>query len=81
MYGWELVGFRDGFLGLIEDVDRSLAALDEERDPRAYDKALELRAMRQCAEALIRFAARYAARASGPSTSYGGATRAGVGRV
>jgi formate C-acetyltransferase len=55
--------YRRGFLGLIEEVDRSLAALDEESDPHAYDKSLELRAMRQCAEAIIRFAGRYAAHA------------------
>jgi trans-4-hydroxy-L-proline dehydratase len=53
--------YRRGFLDLIDGVDRSLAALDFEGDPRAYDKSLELRAMRQSAEAIIRFAGRYAA--------------------
>jgi trans-4-hydroxy-L-proline dehydratase len=55
--------YRRGFLDLMADVDRALAALDEETDSRAYDKALELRAMRQSAEAIIRFAARHATRA------------------
>jgi formate C-acetyltransferase len=53
--------YRRGFLALIADVDRALASLDEERDPLAYDKSLQLRAMREAAEALLRFAARYAA--------------------
>ena len=53
--------YRRGFLDLIEEVDRALVSLDEEGDPHAYDKSLELRAMRQAAEAIIRFAARYAA--------------------
>ncbi len=55
--------YRRGFLDLAADCDRALAALDWETDPQAYDKSLELRAMRQSAEALIRFAARYAAEA------------------
>ena len=55
--------YRRGFLDLIQEVDRALASLDEEGDPHAYDKSLELRAMRQAAEAIIRFAARYAAHA------------------
>jgi formate C-acetyltransferase len=53
--------YRRGFLALLGDVDRAMDALDREHDPLAGDKAIELRAMRQAAEAIIRFAARYAA--------------------
>ena len=52
--------YRCGFLDLIAEVDRALSMLDEEGDPQAYDKSVQLRAMRQAAEAIIRFAARYA---------------------
>lgn len=52
--------YRRGFLELIEDVDLATAALDFERDPRAYDKTLQLRAMRIAAQAIIRFAERHA---------------------
>lgn len=52
--------YRKGVLDLIADVDRAMAALDGERDPRAYDKSLELRAMRISAESIIRYAARHA---------------------
>ena len=55
--------YRKGFLELIADVDRAIAALDGERDPHAYDKSLELRAMRIAAESIIRYAARHAERA------------------
>jgi formate C-acetyltransferase len=55
--------YRKGLLDLIADVDRSLAALDEAADPRAHDRRLELSAMRTCAEAMIHFARRHAARA------------------
>ena len=53
--------YRHGFLDLIERIDRAVAALDVDRDPRAYDKAVELRAMRIAAEAIIGYAARHAA--------------------
>ncbi|HEY4658770.1 MAG TPA: pyruvate formate lyase family protein, partial [Gemmatimonadaceae bacterium] len=46
-----------------DDIRRSLAALDELNDPRAYDKREELRAMDVCAEAIVRFAERHAERA------------------
>ena len=55
--------YRRGFLELIDQVDRALAALDDERDPTAYDKSLELRAMRISAAAIIEFAKRHAKRA------------------
>ena len=53
--------YRRGFLDLAADCNRAIAALDWDADPRAYDKSLQLRGMRQSAEAIIRFAARYAA--------------------
>ena len=55
--------YRKGLLDLISDIDHAAAALDAERDPRAYDKSLELRAMKQSAQAVIRYAERHAARA------------------
>lgn len=47
--------YRKGFLDLIDDVDRAMAALDGEPDT-----SLELRAMRIAAEAIVRYAARHA---------------------
>ncbi|MGC8874606.1 MAG: trans-4-hydroxy-L-proline dehydratase, partial [Chloroflexia bacterium] len=55
--------YRKGMLDLIADIDRSLARLDFYNDPEAYAKQEELRAMRICAQALIRFAERHAERA------------------
>jgi formate C-acetyltransferase len=52
-----------GFEDIGRDVDRALAALDLERDPHAYDKSVELRAMRICADAIVVFARRHAQRA------------------
>ena len=54
--------YRQGFLDLIDDVERALEALDE-ADPRADDKRLELEAMRASARAIIYFARRHAERA------------------
>jgi pyruvate formate-lyase/glycerol dehydratase family glycyl radical enzyme len=45
-------------------VDAALAALDFERDSRAYDKSVELRAMRMCADGIVTFARRHAERAA-----------------
>jgi formate C-acetyltransferase len=55
--------YHKGFLDLIVDVDQAMAALDGDRDPRAYDKSLELGAMRIAAESIMRYAARHAAHA------------------
>ena len=52
--------YRRGFEEVARDVDHALASLDDEHDPRAYDKSLELRAMRVCAEAIVTFAHRHA---------------------
>jgi len=55
--------YRKGMLDFKADITRSLDGLDYLRDPEAYAKAEELRAMAICADALIGFAARHAARA------------------
>lgn len=52
--------YRKGFLDLIADVDRAIRALDWGGDPDAYEKSLELDAMRIAAQAIIRYAARHA---------------------
>jgi pyruvate formate-lyase/glycerol dehydratase family glycyl radical enzyme len=55
--------YRRGFLDLKADIQRSLDNLDYLTDPEAYDKGEELRAMRICADALIRYAERHAEKA------------------
>jgi formate C-acetyltransferase len=55
--------YRKGMLDFKEDIRRALANLDFLNDPDAYDKQEELRAMLICADALIRFAQRYAEKA------------------
>ena len=52
--------YRRGLLDFIADIDRALAALDFERDPEAFAKQQELKAMRISAQAVIRFAERHA---------------------
>jgi formate C-acetyltransferase len=52
-----------GFIDFKKDIERGLSALDRENDPRAETKEHELEAMRICADALIRFAARHAEKA------------------
>jgi pyruvate formate-lyase/glycerol dehydratase family glycyl radical enzyme len=52
--------YSKGLLGLKADVERSLAALDFRKDPRAYEKQQELRAMAIAADAVIRYAERHA---------------------
>jgi pyruvate formate-lyase/glycerol dehydratase family glycyl radical enzyme len=56
--------YRKGMLDFIEDVETSLRSLDFLIDPDAHDKQEELRAMRVCANALIRYAERHAEKAS-----------------
>jgi len=53
--------YRQGMRDLVARIDRAQAALDVDRDPRAYDKSVELRGMRIAAEAIVHFAARHAA--------------------
>jgi formate C-acetyltransferase len=52
--------YRKGMLNFIADIDAHLAALDFLHDAEAYAKQEELKAMRICAAALIRFGKRYA---------------------
>ncbi len=52
--------YRKGMLDFIADIDARLASLDYLHDPEAYAKQEELKAMRICARALIRFGERYA---------------------
>jgi formate C-acetyltransferase len=55
--------YRKGLLEFKHDIQRSLELLDYFKDPEAYAKQEELRAMRIIADALMRFAQRYAERA------------------
>jgi len=55
--------YRKGLLDLKGDIERSLGGLDLLNDPEAYRKQQELRAMAIAADAVIRFAERYAEKA------------------
>ncbi|HHS98508.1 MAG TPA: glycyl radical protein [Chloroflexi bacterium] len=55
--------YRKGFLDFRREIEESLARLDYLNDPEAYDKQEELKAMRICVDALIRFAERHAEKA------------------
>jgi pyruvate-formate lyase len=55
--------YHKGLLDLKAAIEKSLASLDYLNDAAAYDKQEELKAMRICADALIRFAERHAERA------------------
>ncbi len=52
--------YRKGLLDFKAEIAAALAGLDYFNDSRAYEKQEELRAMDICADAVIRFAARYA---------------------
>ncbi|MCK4874119.1 MAG: glycyl radical protein [Phycisphaerales bacterium] len=52
--------YRKGFLDFEQDIDESLAGLDELNDRDAWSKRQELEAMRICIHALIRYAERHA---------------------
>jgi trans-4-hydroxy-L-proline dehydratase len=56
--------YAKGLAGLKADIERELAALDELNDLDAYDKRQQLKGMRIAADAVIRFARRYAAEAA-----------------
>jgi len=56
--------YHKGLLDLKTDIEVSLSHLDYLNDADAYNKQEELKAMLICADALIAFARRYAARAS-----------------
>jgi formate C-acetyltransferase len=55
--------YRKGMLDFIDEIDEQLDGLDFLHDPDAYAKQEELKAMRICAEGLIRFARRHAEKA------------------
>jgi pyruvate formate-lyase/glycerol dehydratase family glycyl radical enzyme len=55
--------YRKGFLDFKRDIQQSLNDLDYLNDPEAYNKQEQLKAMRICADALIRFAERHAEKA------------------
>ena len=55
--------YRKGMLDFIRDIETRLESLDYLDDPDAYSRQEELKAMRICAGALIRFAERHAERA------------------
>ena len=52
--------YQKGMLDFIAEIDGRLASLDFLDDPEAYARQEELKAMRICANALIRFGERYA---------------------
>jgi len=55
--------YRRGFLDFKREIEGSLQNLDYLNDPGAYDKQEQLKAMRICADGLIRFAERHAEKA------------------
>ncbi len=55
--------YHKGLLDFKAAIEKSVASLDYLNDASAYDKQEELKAMRICADALIRFAERHAERA------------------
>jgi len=55
--------YHRGMLDFQAEIDRRLAQLDYLNDPTAYDQQEQLRAMRLCAAALIRYAERHAEQA------------------
>jgi len=55
--------YRRGFLDFKRDIQQSLQNLDYLNDPEAYNKQEQLKAMRICADALIRFAGRHTEKA------------------
>jgi pyruvate formate-lyase/glycerol dehydratase family glycyl radical enzyme len=59
--------YAKGFLEFKREIELSLQSLDYLTDPKAYSKQEQLKAMALCADALIRFAERYAAVARGLS--------------
>jgi formate C-acetyltransferase len=56
--------YQKGMLDFISSMDARLASLDFLNDPEAYARQEELKAMRICAAALVRFGERYAEEAS-----------------
>jgi trans-4-hydroxy-L-proline dehydratase len=56
--------YRKGFVDFINDIEHSLENLDYLHDPQAYAKQEQLKAMRICAQAIIRLAERHAEKAA-----------------
>jgi len=56
--------YRQGMLDFIAEIEFRLQNLDYLNDPQAYARQEELKAMRICAQALIRFAERHAEKAA-----------------
>jgi len=52
--------YRKGMLDFKQDIRHSLASLDYQNDPRAYDKREQLKAMKIAGDAVILFASRHA---------------------
>jgi len=55
--------YNKGFLDFIDDIDEAIKNVDLLNDPESYEKIEELKAMRICAEAIIRLGERYSERA------------------
>jgi formate C-acetyltransferase len=55
--------YRQGFVDIKADIEKGLQSLDYLNDPEARGKSEELKAMSICADAIIRFAERYAEKA------------------
>lgn len=55
--------FRKGFIAFKNDIEKELASLDFLNDAEAFDKQEELKGMGICADAIIKFAERHAAKA------------------
>jgi len=53
--------YRMGFCDIQRDIDEHLGRLDYVRDPEAYAKSVQLRAMRICCDAIVGYARRHAA--------------------
>ncbi|MEI6530664.1 MAG: trans-4-hydroxy-L-proline dehydratase [bacterium] len=57
--------YRKGFLDFLQEIEECLRQLDFLNDPQAYHKQQQLKAMEISCQAMIRFAQRYAKKASG----------------
>ncbi|HEY8500616.1 MAG TPA: trans-4-hydroxy-L-proline dehydratase [Clostridia bacterium] len=55
--------YKKGFLDFIDDINESLRNLDYLNDEEAFEKEQQLKAMRICAQAIIRLAERYSEKA------------------
>ncbi len=67
--------YHKGMLDFQRDIDEALAALDYQDDPEAYARQEQLKAMRICAGALVRFAERHAEKARELARAEAGAQR------